>query len=57
MTMLMAELEFDPENLNGHTHDIRAVELVQAMERRGWLPELVAAMRRARPRMEISVWR
>lgn len=54
MRMLMAEMEYDPENLTATTHDLRAIELVEAMERRDWLPELVRAMRRARPRMRID---
>ena len=53
--MLTIELNYEWENLRGATHDVRAVELVEAMERRDMVGDLVTVMRRTRPRMQIDI--
>lgn len=53
--MLVAELEFPWEHLSGDSRAGRALDLVEAMERRDRVGDLVAIMRRERPRMQIEV--
>lgn len=53
--MLVAELNYEWENLSGDNRAERALDLVEAMERRDRLGDLVAIMRRERPRMQIEV--
>lgn len=53
--MLAAELDYPWEHLNGENRDERALDLVEAMERRDRVSDLVAIMRRDRPRMQIEL--
>lgn len=55
LRMLVAELNYEWENLSGDNRAERALDLVEAMERRDRLGDLVAIMRRERPRMQIEV--
>ena len=55
LRMLVAELDYEWENLSGASRAERALDLVEAMERRDRLGDLVAAMRQARPRMQIEL--
>lgn len=52
--MLCADLGFEWENLSGDTRAALALDLVEAMERRDMVQDLLAAMQRARPRMTFS---
>jgi hypothetical protein len=55
MQALAIEFGYEWVNLTGGTHELRAIQFVEAMERRDMLADLVAAMRRDRPRMQIDV--
>lgn len=55
LRMLAAELDYPWEHLNGENRAERALDLVEAMERRDRVSDLVAIMRRDRPRMQIEV--
>lgn len=55
LRMLVAELDYPWEHLTGESRAERALDLVEAMERRDRVGDLVAIMRRERPRMQIEV--
>ena len=55
LRMLVAEVGFEWEHLHGDARAARALDLVEAMDRRGRINDLIAAMRRLRPRMKVQI--